>query len=359
VPDGEKIVSLQILRFVAAMMVAASHLPVFVVVSTWRKPPLDFQTPLRLGYAGVDIFFVLSGFVIALTGPFAQPRSSGATFFWRRFRRVVPIYFILSAPVVAAAVLSGAANLPQTLSTFLFWPAYGKDFVEPYLNPGWSLCFEMLFYTAVSLILIGGRLRQNLALAAVVLAALIALRTFEPSEALRFATSPLLIEFGAGVVLCRFRARLAALNPLVGAAAVILGFALLAFDVWTFNGNPFLGLTDLGSDLRRLALCGAPATLIVAGAIPLGPWCRGAAADLLAKGGDASYSIYLTHFYSMSLAANVWWALRWPDSLWALSLTGLVAAAAGGFIAYRVIERPVLADLKKLRWGGKSFAAAN
>jgi peptidoglycan/LPS O-acetylase OafA/YrhL len=76
-------------------------------------------------------------------------------------------------------------------------------------------------------------------------------------------------------------------------------------------------------------------------------------------GGDASYSIYLTHFYSMSLAADAWWALKWSYLPWALSTTGCAAAAAGGLVAYHAIERPILRDLRKLRWPVKCLAPAD
>ena len=96
--------------------------------------------------------------------------------------------------------------------------------------------------------------------------------------------------------------------------------------------------------------------MIVGGAVIIEPWCRGRLASVLAAGGDASYSIYLAQFYGLSLVADVLWRLKTPYSLPLLSLAGIAAAIASGLVAYRWVEKPILRDLKRLRWASTAVA---
>src|SRR5580698_8202837 len=111
----------------------------------------------EMGPAGVDIFFVISGLVIGLTGPLATPRPTAARYFWMRWSRVAPFFYVASLPMIAVWAIAGQLTTAKTVATFLFWPMAGGTPVTPYLAPGWSLCFEMIFYTSISLLLIGGR----------------------------------------------------------------------------------------------------------------------------------------------------------------------------------------------------------
>ena len=124
-----RIASLQVLRFVAAAMVVAFHSSCWALFGESVDCPVDRSW--GIGGAGVDIFFVISGFVITFTGPLATPRPCGVRFFWRRWSRVAPIYFLLSAPFIAIAFATGGLNWPQTAATFLFWSAAGPELVQP------------------------------------------------------------------------------------------------------------------------------------------------------------------------------------------------------------------------------------
>ena len=76
----ERFMSLQILRFVAAMMVVVFHTTYLVDQLPGSSNRPFFHGLAGIGPAGVDIFFVLSGFVIAMTGPLVSPRPSGVLF---------------------------------------------------------------------------------------------------------------------------------------------------------------------------------------------------------------------------------------------------------------------------------------
>jgi exopolysaccharide production protein ExoZ len=349
--ERERIVSLQILRFVAAMMVALCHARYLIPLLTGSRGPAWFWNGAVVGVAGVDLFFVISGFVIAMTGPLASPRPSGALFFWRRWRRVAPVYFVISLPFIVNAWRASGLSSDELIATFLFWPAAGAKIVTPYVGVGWTLCYEMAFYTAVALMLVGGRTKRNLIAGAGVIAGLIALRLMNDAAWLRYLVNPMFLEFGAGVALAYSRRWLASLPTMVG--AVLLSAGLGAFlieaasNVGDVIGDPWLVLRG-GNLWSRLALYGLPAGAIVAGAVICERQVRGRVADLFAKGGDASYTMYLTHSVAMAQVAALWLAVKGPGEPFLVVAAGLLAALAVGLLVHRVIERPILRDLKRL-----------
>ncbi len=167
--QSERIVSLQILRFVAAAMVVVAHAGIAVQNSIGHFEVAERAASVGVG--GVDIFFVLSGMVIMLTGPLAHPRPTAARFTLRRFLRIVPVFWLWST--VTILIDRPALAWPQTWAT-LFLPFATGVAATPYLVPGWTLSFEMAFYATVAALMIGGKTRRNLAIGAAVLAALLA-----------------------------------------------------------------------------------------------------------------------------------------------------------------------------------------
>ncbi len=257
----DRIVSLQILRFFAAAAVVVAH------ASCAARPNpgglCHFYFPSEIGVAGVDVFFVLSGFIITFTGPLAARRPSGGQFFWRRWSRVAPVYYLLSIPWIAQAAMSGRLNWPQTVDSFLFWPAAGPTLVTPYLLAGWTLSFEMIFYSTVSAVLVGGRLRRNAAILAVVLAGLIALRQVTAWNPVRVLTSPFFIEFAAGAALAWLWPRLKAAPLALGIGLIGAGGAIFVGEAMWGGGHPAWALASLSETrvLSRVALFAPPAVM--------------------------------------------------------------------------------------------------
>ena len=343
----ERIVSLQILRFIDAAMVIIYH----ATCETFTAPGgiCSNRHPGDIGAAGVDVFFVVSGFVIFLTGPLAQPRPSGALFFWRRFRRVAPLFYLMSVPFVVAALVTRQFDGPQTIATLLFWPASGPAIVTPYLHAGWTLCFEMAFYSAVAVALIGGRWRRNIVLIALAVAALALIAP--QSLTARHLTNPLFVEFGFG-------AALAWLWPRLRAADLRLGWALAGIAVAIFAAEAILGVGDAiyvrpavtnTEGFARVAVFGPPAALLVAGVAILDRVARGWAARSLAWLGDASYSTYLSQSISVPLMVDVWMAMLGRGRPLVLIAVLCAGASIVGALSYLLIERPILRELRRLK----------
>lgn len=337
--------SIQYLRGVAALMVVVFHL----------LPQLH-----RMGYegywpdwlaGGVDIFFVISGFIMWLTT--AGTSVSAGAFYAKRIVRIVPLYWLLTS--VAVAVLLAAPQLLQSttydswhvLASYLFIPAVrpGTDDINPVLHPGWTLNLEMFFYLLFGLAL---QLPERLRLAAMTaaLGGLVCLGWLvQPSQPpagnvyLAFFTLDILLEFLAGMYLGKLylSGRLPASRG-AGWALAIAGFAMMALLLETWPGH------------SRLLVLGLPAVCIVLGALMLersGSVPRLSWPLLL---GDASYSIYLSHSMTLSAMGQAWRRLggaQLPGGLALFCLAGLAVAILAGLATYRIAEQPATRYFKR------------
>src|SRR5438045_2337056 len=141
------IVPIQMLRGIAASMVVFVHLDV-------QLARLGYRT-LGSGWlaTGVDIFFVISGFIMWVSVE-RRPDMTAGTFLRNRLIRIVPLYWLVSAGVLtmtfAAPQLlhTTVFSAPHAIASFLFLPARHPVVGNfwPLLIPGWTLDYEMLFY---------------------------------------------------------------------------------------------------------------------------------------------------------------------------------------------------------------------
>jgi exopolysaccharide production protein ExoZ len=314
-----RIESLQALRFLAASMVAWLH-----VEQAGGGPSIYGGALSHVGSFGVDVFFVLSGFIIART---ATGKSPGE-FLWRRLSRVVPIYWLLTVAYLAFSAGTDKFTWISLVATLTFYPEFGL----PALNVGWTLCFEMLFYVATAWTLYRPRVFAPLALTAFALCWI--LRDWIGGP-FRFFGNPLILEFLAGVLIARVNYR----SRLAGATAAVAAAAILAFEaahgIGQVNSLSLLVNGDLA--LQRVALFGAPAACLVFAALQA-ERKRG----LLSHLGDASYSLYLIH--PTVIAAMIALAPRMPSYVFAPLALGLSILAS--VVAYRWIERPLMAAFR-------------
>ena len=289
-----------------------------------------------VGAAGVDIFFVISGFIIWTVG--SGEEASPAVFFWRRLTRVAPAYWLATGAVIALALLwptllrqvtLSPAHIALSLAFIQHIDPRGLPF--PVLPPGWSLNYEAVFYGLFTLVLFAPReMRFRLLLAA--LGGVIVFGVLDP-PAYYLGANMMLLQFGAGVWLAR-RQQLGRLLPEIGAALAVIGVLLFAVQ----------GLTGLRSDLWRPLLWGVPAAMIVAGAVALEPLRAIRPPAALLRLGDASYAIYLCHFVAVALAAR--WVGVAPT--WRFVPTAVALSLVAGLVFHRWIERPLIAAVRRV-----------
>lgn len=320
----QTLASIQALRGIAALMVVGYHLFPQMERMGYPSPPIDMLT------AGVDIFFVVSGFIMWHTTA-ARPERTALRFYRDRFIRIVPLYWALSLFVVAMMI--AAPELLQSTrfdvwhiaASFLFLPAQNHltGAWMPILAPGWTLNLEMLFY-----LIFGGAIattRRPVPRAAVLIGALFALvagiAALNPAGAFAFYGNDVMLEFAFGVGLALTYDKLPR-NRSTAWLAIAGAFALLA-----------LGPTD---GLPRSLAYGMPATLIVGGALMVPQTLFGPLKAL----GDSSYSLYLSHPLTMSAAGQAWRKLELP--VWGFPLFGVTVCVAVGLATYYLIERPLI-----------------
>lgn len=266
--------SIQYLRALAALAVVCWH-------TGWTRTFLPA--------AGVDVFFVISGFIMVTV---TKPGTTPIAFMTARIRRIVPLYWFVTL-LLAAATL---ADWRWVLSSLLFW----SD--PPVLQPGWSLNYEMMFYLVF-------------ALCPLWLLSLVFI--FGPFD-------PIVLEFVAGAWLgVAWKQGWPRRHgwTWIGAAACLFAMQVTFLPLWAW----------------RALLWGVPATMTVIGGLALEAEGKLPTSRTLRALGDASYSIYLAHLPVIVLISGYFHPL--PT---AIALPSLVAVCTiAGLFLHHAVEKPL------------------
>jgi peptidoglycan/LPS O-acetylase OafA/YrhL len=326
------VVSIQYLRGIAASLVVLHH-----AMSPTSLPPV-FPT-LRIGAFGVDLFFVISGYIMWTT---TENRPTDPLRFWgARILRVVPLYWIFTTLYILLmrpGIFSGASLDPlYIVQSYLFVPVVDPVFgeVKPVYALGWTLHFEMYFYFVFGFCLLIPQRRARLA-AAVGALLLLVLTGFvlRPSNVVAGTyTDPILLEFAAGIMLAHFAAELRARPPAVGWALIGAAAVWLAFHA------------VIDEPQSHLSTFGFPAVTMVAGALILEPFVRAQPNRFALLLGGASYSIYLAHPFAQRILYFVIDPVGGIGSNALVVLfvvTSVIVGIGAGIGSYFLIEQPII-----------------
>lgn len=292
--------SIQVLRAVAALMVLSCHIgSIEGLYTSMRLLP-------EWGMYGVDLFFVISGFVMAhTTRPYWGNPKSLWPFLLKRIGRIYPVYWQFTAIILMVMFVAPAsmnmteAMRPSILKSLLLWP----QIPDPLLGVGWSLVYEMYFYCVFCLAFLLPRawLMWGFLLWYFLLLAFGG-RGSEYTAELKLITSPLAFEFMLGCVLAWFYN-----TGKECSVALLVSIALL----WCVG----MGTTSIpnGYDATRHVLCaGVPAAFLLYAVLMLEKRCS--FPFWLQKLGDASYSLYLCHSLILSALGKLWQKLH-PEGI--------------------------------------------
>lgn len=321
-----KIPAVQGLRGIAALLVLLAH------ADSLAKPPELVRSliPSPSAAIGVDVFFVISGFVITMASQKAGLTWSG--FLRNRSLRVLPLYFVCSllALMFYDGLFSGYWN------TFLFLPVFDKF---AYSNPahpfGWTIGAEVWFYALFSLSIALFGSRAQIAAASLIVASVASMTIYDGDWILpRFVGSPILIEFVLGILAYSW---LRKIDRSVAIVFMVSGPCMMLLGM---QAMPRLGMHgvifgDVDFAWVRLFVWGVPSAVMFLGVVAfLGDKEIWRPVFWL---GEISYSFYMVQPFSHFVMKNYFsfnWVIEWSMFF----LLNLFLA----YSAHRYIERPCL-----------------
>ncbi|MGY1731904.1 acyltransferase family protein [Geodermatophilus sp. SYSU D01045] len=352
--------SVQVMRGVAAVVVVFAHAVDLVLLN----PALGQSRIIPLGHLenfgaiGVDLFFVISGFVMALSVAGSSGAAAARRFLVLRWLRIAPPFLAACALFICLQAFAGEPHpLPwrALANAVLFVPvADAQHYTVPVIDVGWTLSFEFTFYLAVAALVALGLARRPGLLVALIVVAVGLGAWLQPGHLLlSWATNPILLEFALGIVAYQLwvtglldRVRplwwaLGAVGAGVLATELVVGFGTVS-EAWT--------VLDASGSARRVLLWGLPLFLLFLALVPLGRTRGTGRAGRLARTlGDTSYSLYLVHMPVFLVLGAV---LRRSGLSLPVADLVLVAAVAvavtAGVLFHRWVEKPVNAAAR--RW---------
>jgi len=346
--QGASIVSIQYLRAVAALLVVFYH----ALYQIREYQGLFDASIWRFGAAGVDIFFLISGFIMWVTT--ATRETTPVAFMRNRIIRIVPMYWIVTLGLFTlSSILPNAIMIVDTTPghlarSLLFIPHPNPaqpERIWPLLLTGWTLNYEMFFYGIFACaLLLPRRLMLPAVFAVLSGLTLVGFSGMAHGPITGFWTESIIMEFAVGMLIGHLYlgGRLSFSAPL-SAALLIVGVVLL------------VAATPWATSQTRLPAWGLPSLMIVVGALSL-EGCRAPRGKgVLELLGDASYSLYLTHIVTLG-ALRVFWnmaGLTKPGLLAAITFicVATLVCTAVGVAAYIGIEAPITRAAKRLRLG--------
>jgi exopolysaccharide production protein ExoZ len=322
---------LQLMRFVAAGLVLATH------ITFYYHERVDRSVPVwEPGGVGVPLFFMISGIVMVVASRGLPEGIEGArSFFVRRIIRIVPLWWLaLSIKIAIALARPDVVNhnhfqLDHAVKSFLFIPYFtGDQAVVPLHGVGWTLLHEMYFYVLFSLAL-WLRIQPTLWVS-VGIAGMCALGSFVHIDAAwwKVATHPANLHFVLGMALAH-----ALLSPSWGgpkrhalaAALLLVAIALCLPPISAKVHFMYPVLLFFASATLWLAQVAVPKPL---------HW--------MVTLGDSSYSLYLFHpFIAPALVLLIARLVPQMDALWQMAMV-FIGTAMLSHVLHLVAEVPIV-----------------
>jgi len=344
----KKLAWLQALRGIAALLVVFVHARYYF---SWT-PTQNFANALmRPGAMGVDLFFLISGFIMVLTTADAagKPREA-LRFLAKRIARIWPVYAVLAVlgiqAIMPLAYFADTAHLADFGKSLLFLPVapYSPPFYGLPYGLGWTLNFEIYFYLVFGISMLAGRLRWpvffgwlgisliGLPLLAVGHFSLKVDHDYHFSLGyLNQATNPIIWVFGAGVAAgLLYRTRLSLADCLATRCLVCF---LVAFALWwSYSGvSTIHGITEWGGPLAVALTVFALASKNLDIQVP----------EPLMWLGEVSFSLYLAHPVAQGIVTRILDGMRRHDltQTWSHILFTTVLALVFAAISHALLER--------------------
>jgi len=343
--------NIQLLRGIAVLLVVLFH-----IMSVERKyggKSYLLSNITNFGMIGVDIFFVISGFImVVVTQGYYKNIKKAFEFLYNRIARIYPTYWFYTLLVLIVYLIkptmvnSSQGNRVDILASFLLLPSD----VLPLVMVGWTLIYEMFFYIIFFLMLLF--LPQKHLFKALIswIGFIIFLNlTFNYNNPyFRLISDPLTIEFilGSIMAICFYKVNKKVSNIFL-IVVVIFSFVISIFIYYNYflsKGVIFISGWD------RVAVFGVPSVCIVFAFVLLER--NGISINfIITKIGDASYSIYLSHLLTLNVIGRIWSKFS-TNSIWdnyIMLPILLISSIIVGMFSYKYIEKPLISYAKKIK----------
>jgi exopolysaccharide production protein ExoZ len=356
----KQIGAIQILRAVAALMIVFSHGQNDALNEAIKAGGTFARLEILPWDSGVDLFFVISGFIMVHASQrlFARPGASGS-FILRRLIRIVPLYWLITA--LTLGILAYVAWLGKRVFPDFSEIAASLGFV-PFARPedgqprplvplGWTLNYEMFFYVVFAFFV---RFRHDMAIGAVALTLILAVcmgAILRPTAtAIAYWSDPIVLEFVLGMLTAFVWHRGFRLDRVPAVLLFSVGMATLALDL---DGMARSGPVDVDANgFSRLLGCGLPMALIFGAIVLAEPsvWTRSRLVSFLVFLGNASYALYLSHPLVVIFARKAYLAFGLSRTIgfWPLITADILFAVVLALIVHVFVEKPISARLQ--RW---------
>jgi peptidoglycan/LPS O-acetylase OafA/YrhL len=338
---------IQMLRGVASMLVVLLHIT--VNFSDALGKPFLFDI-FKFGGSGVDIFFVLSGFIITYSNVNILSKPNAVTsFLKRRFIRIFPIYWITITFFLIIQVVFFSFykthfvfSVGNVLQTYLLLP-------EHIMVNGvsWSLTNELFFYLLFTLAIIIAKRRIVIIMACIYFLVLLYLGVSGYGDGVennyfKLLLFPMNIEFlmGAAIVLLVKKVPVSWVYPLL-----ISGIALFVFGAVCTNRS----LSFFSNGMGRVLFFGMPSFLIILSLVKFELYKNVQLKSIFLQLGDASYSIYLVHLPLVAAFYRILAKMQLNNSvvLYILSIGLFAGVCILGIVVYNKVEKPLIKKLNK------------
>ena len=326
------VLSIQYLRGIAALMVLLEH-----VGLKSAQFSTNSLSGWHIGGAGVDLFFLISGFIMCHTAESKHQQSGAAgQFLWRRVLRIIPLYWLMTCAallifIIAPEKINSQGGETGILASYFLLPT---DQLYLVAN-GWTLRYEFLFYLIFMLSLFFAKGLGRLFVAGLIITMVSVGQWLAPASAPgRFISDPLLLEFVGGMVLYTAYFHYQHLHSrLIILSAIFMGLAL---------GGLFAINQGLQSGIRIVDF-GIPMLFLMAGTLCFEPIIKRYPIRFLKMLGDSSYAMYLVHPFILAGGAMLLNKLHLNNMMGGTVFIAslLILSTLAGYLVYEIVEKPI------------------
>lgn len=329
--------SVHYLRGLAALLVVFVHIE-------FQLKRLDYEYPWpRSLEGGVDIFFVISGFVIWT----AATRHTGSIgdFALRRLARIAPLYWLTTSTIVIFSILMPRAlqsiqfDLAHVLTSYLFipFPSPKQGLMHPLLVAGWTLNYEMFFYVIFALTMAFSLRNRFFVLSTLIIGFVISGQVFKPKNlVLKYWSDPIILEFFFGVLAANV------LNYFSATRMRAAFYLITAAILWFLFSMIF-------TDIHRAFALGVPAFFLILSVTTYERSNPIPVINVARMLGDSSYALYLTHGIVLSAALQFWLILG-LDNYSPILFCGaaILLSLLVGHLTHIMVDHPLQQFLKRV-----------